>query len=310
MFALTGKSRGKSRIAPQRRELAGRLVVPRLLRRPARLFSKIFAGDITVPRYAEAAGLASIFAATAIYGSVAGGQFGAVANDLTAKLGFAISEIEISGQVNTSEIAVIEALGLSESTSLATLDVRDARDTLQGLPWVEKAEVRKAYPDKLEIRVTERHPFAIWQAGETLSLIERDGRVIGAYAGYGFNDLPLVVGPGASTAAAPFMELLSAYPSFASQVKALIHVGERRWDVRLANGITVKLPADRPAAAVEKLLAMDAGNQILSRDIASIDMRLTDRTTVALTENAMARRDTALKAREKAIKAAARRSNI
>lgn len=310
MFALTGKSRGNSRIAPKRRELAGRLVVPRLLRRPARLFSKIFAGDITVPRYAEAAGLVSIFAATAIYGSVAGGQFGSVANDLTAKLGFAISEIEISGQVNTSEIAIIEALGLNESTSLASLDVRDARETLQGLPWVEKAEVRKAYPDKLEIRVTERHAFAIWQTGETLSLIERDGRVIGAYAGYGFNDLPLVVGPGAATAAAPFMELLSAYPSFASQVKALIHVGERRWDVRLANGITVKLPANQPAAAVEKLLAMDSVNQILSRDIASIDMRLTDRTTVALTENAMARRDTALKAREKAIKAAARRSNI
>ena len=59
MFALTGKSRGKSRIAPKRRELDGRLVVPRMLRRPARLFSKIFAGDITVPRYAEAAGLAS-----------------------------------------------------------------------------------------------------------------------------------------------------------------------------------------------------------------------------------------------------------
>ena len=113
MFALTGKSRGKSRIAPKRRELDGRLVVPRMLRRPARLFSKIFAGDITVPRYAEAAGLASIFAATAIYGAVAGGQFGALANDMTAKLGFAISEIEISGQVNTSEIAVIEALGLT-----------------------------------------------------------------------------------------------------------------------------------------------------------------------------------------------------
>ena len=81
MFALTGKSRGKSRIAPKRRELAGHLVVPRMLRRPARLFSKIFAGDITVPRYAEAAGLASIFAATAIYGAVAGGQFGSVANE-------------------------------------------------------------------------------------------------------------------------------------------------------------------------------------------------------------------------------------
>ena len=308
MFALTGKSRGKSRVAPDGSEGEGRFVVPRLLRRPARLFSKIFAGDIMVPRYAEAVGLVSLFAATALYGSVAGGQFGAVANTVTASLGFAVQEVEISGQVNTSEVAVIDALGLGESTSLALLDVRDARESLQGLPWVERAEVRKVYPGKLEIRIDERQAFAIWQAGDTLSLIERDGRVITAYSGYGFNNLPLVVGPGAATSAAPFMELLSAYPAVAGKVKALIHVGERRWDVRLANGITVKLPAEQPEKAVERLLVMDAGTQILSRDIASIDLRLADRTTVALTENAMARREAALKAREKAIRAAKRSS--
>jgi cell division protein FtsQ len=55
---------------------------------------------------------------------------------------------------------------------------------------------------------------------------------------------------------------------------------------------------------------MDAQNQILSRDIASVDLRLGDRTVVALTENAMLRREAALKAREKAIKAAAKRSSI
>lgn len=170
--------------------------------------------------------------------------------------------------------------------------------------------MRKVYPGKLEVGIEERKAFAIWQTGETLSLIERDGHVIGAYAGSGFNSLPLVVGPGAATAAAPFMDVLSAYPAFARQVKALIHVGERRWDVRLANGVTVKLPADRPEAAVGRLLAMDADTQILSRDIASVDLRLEDRTTVALTENATLRREAALKAREKAIKAARKRSSI
>ncbi|MCI5074241.1 cell division protein FtsQ/DivIB [Oricola sp.] len=298
------KSRESTRTARD-----GGVVLPRVLRRPARFFSKVFAGDIVIPRYVEGAGLASIFAATALYGSVVGGQFGSAANQVTAFLGLAVSEVEISGQVNTSEVAVISALGIDESSSLATVNVRAARTALQGLPWVKAAQVRKVYPGKLEISITEREAFAIWQTGETLSLIERDGRVIGAYAGVGFNTLPLVVGPGAGEAAAPFMERLAAYPDFATQVKALIHIGERRWDVRLASGITVKLPADNPGQAVERLLAMDAETQILSRDIASIDLRLSDRTTVALTENAMARREAVLKARDKAIKAA-RRSSI
>lgn len=289
---------------------AGRFVMPRLLRRQARFVSKVFAGDVSIPRYTETLGFIAIFGATALYGAYAGGQVGNLANAVTARMGFAITEVEISGQVNTSEVAVVSALGLDSNTSLATLNVGAARETLEQLPWIENAKVRKAYPDKLEIHLSERLAFAIWQEGDALFLIERDGHVIGRYSGGGFSELPLVVGTGAAQAAAPFMDLLSAYPQFAEQVKALIHVGERRWDVRLGNGITVKLPADEPGKAVERLLTMDADNQILSRDIASIDLRLADRTTVALTENAMERRATALKARAKAIKAAARRSSI
>jgi len=308
VFALNGTSSGKTRFAFAARASEGGRVLPRVLRRPARFFAKVFDGEIVIPRFVEPAGLAGLFAATALYGSIAGGQFEGAMERTTSALGFAVEEVEVSGHQNTSEIAVFQALGLNEFTSLAALDACDAREALQKLPWVETAKVRKVYPGKLEIALHERRAFAIWQTGTTLSLIERDGRVIGAYAGSGFNSLPLVVGPGAATAAAPFMEILSAYPSFASQVKALIHVGERRWDVRLANGVTVKLPSKAPEKAVERLLAIDAETQILSRDIASIDLRLDDRTTVALTENAMLRRAAALEAREKAIKARKRSS--
>lgn len=308
MFALNGTSSGKARIAFAARDGEGR-VLPRVLRRPVRFFIKIFDGEIVVPRFIEPVGLAGIFGAAVLYGSVVGGQFSSAVEYTTTALGFAVNEVEISGHQNTSEIAVFEALGLDGFTSLVSLDAREAREKLATLPWVETATVRKVYPGKLEIGLQERRAFAIWQTGETLSLIERDGRVIGAYAGAGFNSLPLVVGPGAATAAAPFMETLSAYPEFASRVKALIHVGERRWDVRLASGITVKLPADAPEKAVERLLAMDAETQVLSRDIAAVDLRLEDRTTVALTENAQVRRAAALKARDKAI-AARKRSSI
>jgi cell division protein FtsQ len=308
LFALSGKSQGKSRIASAGRDGEGGRVLPRFLRRPARFFTKVFDGEIVISRFVEPAGLTAVFVATAIYGSVVSGQFSGVVERTTSALGLAVDEVQISGQQHTSEIAVFQALGLDAFTSLAALDARTARKALEQLPWVEMATVRKVYPGKLEIHLKERTAFAIWQSGDTLSLIERDGHVIGAYDGTGMNALPLVVGPGAAKAAAPFMELLSAYPSFAAQVKALIHVGERRWDVRLANGITVKLPAQSPERAVERLLAMDAQTQILSRDIASIDLRLADRTTVALTENAMLRRNAALKAREKAIKARKRSS--
>jgi cell division protein FtsQ len=308
VFALKARKSARAGFALARRDSDGSFVLPRILRRPARFFTKVFDGEIHVPRHTEALGLAVIFGATALYGSIVGGQFRDAAVGMTTALGFAVSEIEIIGHKNTSEVAVFEALELDGFTSLATLDLREAREALSHLPWVETVSVRKVYPGKLEVTVSEKDAFAIWQTGETLSLIERDGTVIGAYGGSGFNSLPLVVGPGAATAAAPFMELLSSYPAISAQIKALIHVGERRWDVRLANGVTVKLPANAPEKAIERLLAMDAETGLLGRDIASVDLRLEERTVVALTENSVERREAALEARAKALKAAKRSS--
>ena len=308
MFALNARQAKLRRFAPKGRDGDGGYVVPRVFRRPARFFSKVFDGEIRVPRHAEVVGIAAIFGATALYGSIVGGQFREAAIQVSSALGFAVSEVAIVGHENTSEIAVFEALELAGYTSLVTLDIAEARAALSGLPWVEVASVRKTYPGTLEISLTEKDAFAIWQTGETLSLIERDGSVIGAYAGSGFNPLPLVVGPGAAKAAAPFMQKLAAYAPIANEIKALIHVGERRWDVRLANGVTVKLPAQEPEKAIERLLAMDAETGLLGREIASVDLRLQDRTVVALTENSAARREAALKARAKALKDAKRSS--
>lgn len=308
MFALSGRQAGTGSAGRYGEAAARRFVLPRHLRRPARFFGKLCNGDIAIPRHTEGAGIAAIFAATALYGSIVGGQFSSAVEGVTTELGFAVNEVEIKGHQNTSEVAVFQALGLDGFTSLVSLNVGEARKALRGLPWVEDVAVRKVYPGKVEVDITERHAYAIWQTGKTLSLIEKDGRVIGAYAGAGFNDLPLVVWPGAAGQAASFIKLLDDYEPIARRMKAVILVGERRWNVRLNNGMTIELPADHPEDALARLMAMEVETGVLERDIASIDLRLDDRTTIALTDNAMTRRDAALKAREKAIKAAKRSS--
>jgi hypothetical protein len=50
-------------------------VLPRILRRPARFFTKVFDGEITFRALPSRSALPGIFAATALYGSIAGGQF-------------------------------------------------------------------------------------------------------------------------------------------------------------------------------------------------------------------------------------------
>ncbi len=277
-------------------------VLPRWLRRPVRMLSRLLSSDVDLPPFANAATVAALFLATGIYGSVAGGHTAAIVQAVTARSGFAISEIRVSGNRQTSEIDVFQQLGLDGFTSLIGFNAAQAREVITELPWVEDASVRKVYPDALAIDIHERKPFAIWQHGSELSLIEQDGRVIAPFRGGDFAGLPLVIGMGANTAAADFVGRIADHPELASRVVGYVFVAERRWDLRLENGITVRLPEIGENDAIASLLELDSDHALLSRDIKAVDLRLADRLTIQLTEKAAERREASMKQRMADIK--------
>jgi cell division protein FtsQ len=61
----------------------------------------------------------------------------------------------------------------------------------------------------------------------------------------------------------------------------------------------VRLPESGLTQALDALVKLDRDNKILSRDIAAIDLRLADRVTVQLSDEAAAARLDALKAKAK-----------
>ena len=56
-----------------------------------------------------------------------------------------------------------------------------------------------------------------------------------------------------------------------------MRVGDRRWTVRLYNGITIHLPENKIADSIKDLEYLDNEKLLLSRYIDVIDMRLPDR---------------------------------
>ena len=163
--------------------------------------------------------------------------------------------------------------------------------------------MRKVYPHTLEVRVEEREPFALWQQGNELSVIEKDGAVIAPFSGGKQALLPLLIGDGApASAPATSWPRSRIILSWRPRVKGYIRVGDRRWDLKLDNGITVKLPEDDEDQALAELVKMDQDNGLLSRDIAAVDMRLTDRLVVELTPEAATQREAALNEKPKTLK--------
>lgn len=72
------------------------------------------------------------------------------------------------------------------------VDLQAARASVAALPWVEQAEVRKRWPDVLEVRITEHRPYAHWGSDRLLS--ER-GRLFAAHGARLPRGLPRLAGP-------------------------------------------------------------------------------------------------------------------
>ena len=209
--------------------------------------------------------------------------------------GFRIEQWSVAGRRQLGEKDVLALAGVTDHTSLLFLDVAATRATLKANPWIAEAAVRKFYPGRLEIEIEEREPFALWQKDGSISVIAADGTVLGPLVDRRFAVLPLVVGPGAEKKAKDFLAVLARYPTLRDRVRASILVADRRWNLKLLTGIDIRLPEANVDQAFETLGALDRDKKLLSRDITAVDLRLSDRVTVRLSDSAAQARDDALK---------------
>lgn len=286
----------------------GAFVLPRILRRPVRAFAALASGRIAIRPHLGSVAAVVFLASTGLYGMEAGGHTTTVTQALTSGVGFALEDVQVSGNVETSDIDILQQLGLDGSTSVVAIDAHAARERLMELPWVTDAHVQKIYPRGLMVRLVERKAVGIWQHGDALSLIDVRGDVIAPLAGARHTDLPLYVGLGADRHSDELEARLLFHPELRARVKAAIRIADRRWDLRLDNGVTISLPEDNVGDALKRFATFEAGRDVLSRDITAVDLRLDDRIALRLSEAALERRTQALEERAKLIKAAEKNS--
>lgn len=223
------------------------------------------------------------------------GQFKEMRDAAANAAGFRIASIAFAGEKEVSREQILAGAGVSGRSSLLFLDAAAARARLKSNPWIAEATVLKLYPDHLRIDVTERQAFARWQKAGRIVVIAADGTVVQPFVDARFAGLPLLVGAGAERHAGELVALLDRHPEIRDQVGASIFVAERRWNLRLKNGVDIRLPETEPQAALATLAALARDKQLFSRDILAVDLRQADRVTVRLSDEAGQARAEALK---------------
>ncbi len=278
----------EDRPAPPRRRAGAR--APARERTPARWrgFTRpMFAPGARLGRAGLAAGVLALLAAG---GSLAfAGVFDrgveravrALAR-FSADTGLAVRAIEVKGRERLAPETLRRAIDVAPGAPILFVDIEQVRQRVQSLGWVEEVTVERRLPQTLRLSVRERVPFALWQRDGMNVVIDAQGVTIsGADAGQ-FHHLPRVVGAGAAPAAAALFAALAEEPDLHRRVANAVRVRERRWDVELSNGITVRLPEDEVARAWRRLGEIERAQRLLDRDIVVIDLRFADRLVVQL----------------------------
>jgi cell division protein FtsQ len=164
---------------------------------------------------------------------------------------------------------------------------QDVRRTISGLDAVARAELHIRAGGVLQITIDERLPAVVWRGRDGLELLDVNGlRVSALGARSDRPDLPLIAGEGAYEGVPEALDILAAASPIEDRIRGLVRVGARRWDVVLDRGQRVMLPETGAVRAMERVIAMDKAEEMLARDLVTVDLRQSDRPTLRMSDGA------------------------
>lgn len=201
---------------------------------------------------------------------------------------FMVRVISVDGASAELAQAVRDELALRLPISSFDMDLDAMRQKIKAFNAVADATLRIKTDGVLAVEITERKPAILWRNGGELNLLDADGHMVaGASLRADWPELPLVAGAGADREVAQALALIAAAEPIKERLRGLVRMGERRWDVVLDRDQRLLLPEDEPVAALERLIALDKGREMLKRDLTIIDFRNPHRPTVRLNTYAL-----------------------
>jgi cell division protein FtsQ len=216
------------------------------------------------------------------------GLMNSAKDQVTERPMFMVNLMSIDGASPELADAVRAKLALKLPQSALELDLDAIRITAENLDAVARAVVRFGAGNVLQITISEREPAFVWRTNAGLMLLDGTGHRIAALAERADRaDLPLIAGEGADQSILEAKALLQAAGPLESRIRGLVRIGTRRWDLALDRDQRVLLPADNPVAAVEGLIALNAAENILARDLLSVDLRNPQRPVLRLAPAAL-----------------------
>ena len=199
-------------------------------------------------------------------------------NNIFERPELSVSKLEIK-TTNLDLINQINAiLKLSFPINSIKLDINHIQKIINQIDSVESSNVRIKDSGVLLVEVIERKPVAVYRENDDLTLIDLKGyKINNIFSRNDRKDLPLIVGTEGNYQVKEALEIYQLLSIYLNEIRGLIRIGERRWDIIFKNNKRIKLPEKYPKRSLRKFLSSDKSYLISSNDFVIIDLRFTNK---------------------------------
>ena len=185
--------------------------------------------------------------------------------------------LRVSGEFHLiSDQQVRETVLPNVGKGYFAVDLEQIRKNIAALAWVKQVDVRKRWPDRLEVAVAEYKPLARW--GEK-NLLAENGEIFAIPKNAIFK-LPLFEGPDANTS--DVMAFYSyAKPLFLGmglQVQSIRMSARGSWSLTLSDGLEIEVGRGEPQQRLARFarLMQQIRNDEINRQLTRADLRYTN----------------------------------
>ena len=188
-----------------------------------------------------------------------------------------VRNISISADTNNKDMsALAAAASIAPGTNSYSVDLDTMNARIGAVPGVQHSAVRRMPNGNLSIRVSLYRAVALWTDGEHFYPLSADGTIVNQPTNTRNIGSIVFRGP----VPKDISEITKTAHNLIGELDYLEWIENRRWNLHTMGGITVMLPEKDPISAIGTLITLNNNNNILRKDIRTIDMRDTARILV------------------------------
>ena len=198
---------------------------------------------------------------------------------------FEIKHIKVIDSQQSKETDIREKIS-NLSDNLLLLDKQILQNEIEEVPWVKRANIKKIFPNKIQVQVIENDPYAIFLNEGVPFLIDLDGTIITQISDQSIDTSMIqILGEKANENLESLIKSINIhFPELLNDIKSLEYIELRRWNMKLRRDLKIKFPDEKIDQSIINLKRLFVEQNVSESNIIEIDLRIHGRASVKVLE--------------------------